>query len=182
MNNHYYKCKACLHPVVITSDQVKMISGRKDLQCECGGKMDHMGQVYQENKYKKTEEQCACDERCVSATGPKCVCGCHGENHGSGLMIEVVVETGKVVFKAFTPEDIERGHIYLAKEKELSSLFSQHWAPVVKDINSGKWTNLWHDYRDAHQDYIKAINGKAYKNRDKKLDLLIELYKNKMGI
>ena len=58
--------------------------------------MEYMGRVAGE-RLAKDEIRCACDFRCIDALGPKCDCSCGGKNHGSGKVVVVTVDAGKLV-------------------------------------------------------------------------------------
>lgn len=86
VNRWYYRCLDCLTVCAAESNHAK-------IKCACGGMCENMGKV-SGLRLTMTHLACACDERCTSATGPNCTCSCGGENHGSGRVVEVVLDAG----------------------------------------------------------------------------------------
>jgi len=95
---HYHKCQVCAEPVAIEGPRLSALPA-----CSyCGGQLRYMGQV-DGNRFARTEERTACDERCTQAVGPDCNCRCMGANHGTGRVVTVVVESG--IARITTPND-----------------------------------------------------------------------------
>ncbi len=86
---HFYRCIECLELTVIDGDQ------RYEILCDCGARLDYMGHVHGDTLRIDTERS-ACDDRCTSATGPNCDCGCGGKNHGTNRVVQVQIITGAV--------------------------------------------------------------------------------------
>ena len=99
MNRFCYRCADCLF--VMFAD-VRLPAGGV---CEaCRGNIEYLGRVHKDgSRLFEKHEECACDGRCTSATGPSCSCHCGGENHGTNATVEVVVELGKP--PRFLPRD-----------------------------------------------------------------------------
>lgn len=90
-NRHFYKCPLCLCVAAVDSEHAQAIT------CGyCQNPMEYMGRVAGE-RLAKDEIRCACDFRCIDAVGPKCDCSCGGKNHGSGKVVVVTVDAGKLV-------------------------------------------------------------------------------------
>lgn len=90
----YLRCGDCLS--VIAVDTTNPPGGKP---CVCGGRYVALGKVHKASRsawLETTEHVCPCDGRCTGARGPSCDCSCGGENHGSNLLVEVVVVEGKV--------------------------------------------------------------------------------------
>ena len=87
----FIRCLGCLSVMAINGDRPQA-----GLRCGiCSGRIEIMGIVHQD-RLTKTEDRCACDERCTSATGPNCNCKCAGKNHGSGITVTVVIDLGGI--------------------------------------------------------------------------------------
>lgn len=98
---HYYRCTECLGVAVM---ERYMTAG---LQCDCGStSWEYMGRVVQD-RLVRNESTVPCDARCTEARGPSCDCSCGGKYHGSGLVVEVLVDVGSVR-RVKTREDVER--------------------------------------------------------------------------
>jgi hypothetical protein len=93
INKFFYRCDDCL-TVAVTIEKLPAVYNERGYAhyatCDaCGGQCDYMGQV-EGNHLVRTALECPCDGRCTGALGPSCDCSCGGENHGSGLLVEVV--------------------------------------------------------------------------------------------
>ena len=77
-----YRCCDCL-------DVVFTVESAKGAACVCGGYVEFLGRV-EGMRLTELRAECPCDERCTSARGPNCDCGCGGKNHGKGLVVRVV--------------------------------------------------------------------------------------------
>jgi len=86
---HFYRCVDCLELTVIDGEQ------RYEILCDCGARLDYVGHVHR-NVLVIDTERSACDDRCTSATGPHCDCGCGGENHGTNRVVHIQIITGAV--------------------------------------------------------------------------------------
>ena len=107
---HFYRCRKCLATMTLP----KTVSG-----AECGicqGRLEYLGKVTGA-KWSATEQRCACDERCTSATGPNCECSCGGKNHGTGQLADVTVVTATGKVRVTPTRDIEK-HQQIAAEYE----------------------------------------------------------------
>lgn len=60
----------------------------------CGAVIELVGAVAGDT-WTRSELRTPCDDRCTNAPGPKCECKCGGENHGTKLLVPVVVEAGR---------------------------------------------------------------------------------------
>jgi hypothetical protein len=90
INRYYYKCPICLS--VGAHEYHKKIEILCDL---CNEKMECMGMVH-DNHLVEIDMRSPCDARCTNAFGPSCDCHCHGENHGTGLIVPVFVVVGEI--------------------------------------------------------------------------------------
>lgn len=90
INRHYYKCPVCLSVMVIEREK------HTRTYCSiCDVELLWMGRV-SGDLYIREEKKCACDERCTGAQGPNCDCKCGGKNHGTGAVVTVITEMGKI--------------------------------------------------------------------------------------
>jgi hypothetical protein len=92
----YIRCVDCLTVGVILDNPTPALLST--LLCgACEGKIESMGRVHAINNEKHLVEdatKCVCDERCTNAQGPKCDCGCGGENHGTRRIVHIVRDLG----------------------------------------------------------------------------------------
>lgn len=103
----YFRCRICLTAVTIHSSDFVSISTQPysaKIDCPCGGSLEHLGRVTQENKHGHDAVKSVCDDRCTSAIGPSCNCQCGGPNHGTGRVVQVFVVDGKATIKHFDPD------------------------------------------------------------------------------
>ena len=89
MSRHFYRCVDCLDLTVIDGQQ------QHEILCDCGARLNYMGHVNGDT-LRIDAERSACDDRCTSATGPNCDCGCGGVNHGTNRVVQVQIITGNV--------------------------------------------------------------------------------------
>lgn len=115
----YWKCKGdCLE--VVATDFDILTSDRCSI---CGGSFAFMG-IVQDAKLYKVEERCACNHSCTHAQGPKCDCGCHGANHGTGMTVQRMIVNGS--------EPVIPAH---DAEKAMARM--REWRPIRKRIEHG---------------------------------------------
>jgi len=128
VNRHFYKCPLCLCVAAVDSEHAQAIT------CGyCQNPMEHMGRVQRE-RLVKDEIRCACDFRCIDAVGPKCDCQCGGKNHGSGKVVHVTVDAGKLVAetKPTAKQVIEAREYRATQEAALAE-----WRPLNNAKHSG---------------------------------------------
>lgn len=92
----YFRCKACLASMTLPATKERLYYRMaNEYACDCGGSLEYLGEAGP-NGVEKERVECACDDRCTFAKGPRCNCVCEGENHGAGMaaMIVVAVATG----------------------------------------------------------------------------------------
>ena len=92
---HFYRCLACLDVFAVDGPQLIGNSFSQRAECDCGGKIEHMGRVGVGSLVRE-EERCACDARCTNAKGPHCDCKCQGQNHGTQRVVKVIVKVGAI--------------------------------------------------------------------------------------
>lgn len=91
MSRQFYRCPDCLEVHATNSAKPE-----HELTCGiCGARVGWMGQV-QRDRLVKPEQETPCDGRCTGARGPACDCQCGGEHHGTGRLIAVVRDAGKL--------------------------------------------------------------------------------------
>lgn len=100
VNRWFWRCRDCL-TVVAVEAELSVNWNNTTHRAEhpacglCGGEMKSMGRVQRDRLVNDTTA-CACDGRCTGATGPNCDCRCGGENHGTGRVVAVTIDAGKV--------------------------------------------------------------------------------------
>jgi hypothetical protein len=173
---NYWKCPDCLTTCTIKEKDC-MIQGYFGIRpaetaCACGGKMEHMGYVTQSKWFNKTEEKCACDERCTHAQGPSCDCKCNGANHGTGMTIEIITETGKIRIKEISPEAIRRAEEFRAAKAKMSDTFNHRFGELYEKKRQGIFIDgdeYW-AWQRAIATYNRACFGKIHSRRMKKIN------------
>jgi hypothetical protein len=111
VDRFYIRCKECLSIgcVAATPKCDRLKWGEKwanilEWTCGvCGGSLELMGKVTQDDKHiEREEERTPCDKRCTHAIGPLCVCKCSCANHGTGrtVTLKVIEEKPIIDFKA----------------------------------------------------------------------------------
>jgi hypothetical protein len=171
----YYRCLDCLE-VFTAYQQYHAYQhipdgdyGRRrlltDLVCACGGSIQWLGRVAQDNRKLEQEvERSVCDARCTRAHGPTCFCHCYCENHGSELTVFVTVDAGGIPRPEFSQSTAEgviaRGKNYTALRDAVAALLRKNKS--FKVHSSKDW-----------QEYQKTINLLVYKRR---MDRLQELH------
>lgn len=151
----YFKCLDCLAAFTSTEAKVDV--------CACGGKVECMGKVFGAS-FVRTEERCACDKRCTHAAGPSCDCACGGVNHGTGKMVEVVLESGKLVAKGANLKVAEE---WRAMKAEVDAAFQKRWGGVDEAKAAGEFVSreLWDGWFRARKAMAAAKSGKVHKTR-----------------
>ncbi len=153
----YFKCHDCLSTFT---------SREKITLCVCGGTVESMGKVGRPGIFFRTEEHCACDARCTNAMGPSCDCACGGENHGTGKVVEVIVETGAVVVKSLEGAEA-KGAEYRKALAEAKARYEARWGEVNKARASGVWVEreAYLGSINAWKNLLKIKQMKVYKSR-----------------
>ena len=131
-SREFFKCRDCLTVFAIDLPR-KSSRSYQDARCgACNGQTWWMGSV-RRNTLVMTENRCACDERCTSATGPSCECACGGENHGIGALVEVVCGIAKIPAERIAPNALQIAEEYRAAVKAAQAAL----------VALG-WRNDWH--------------------------------------
>ncbi len=107
MTRYYYRCSDCLSTVVL-EEKLSVV------ECACGGRLEFLGPVTDEGRWKRIEERPPCDGRCTGARGPKCDCSCGGKNHGTQFLVTVERDGGVARVHPPDPEAIRRAEEYRA--------------------------------------------------------------------
>lgn len=157
----FFKCNDCLTSF---TSLVKV-----DL-CACGGKVECMGTV-KGDKYIRTEERCACDKRCTHALGPSCDCVCGGENHGTGRVVEIVIESGVARSASVDNVALGRAAEFRRTRDDALRAYKQRWGSVDEAKQRGEFIpkDTWLAWRKAQEALETACKGKVHSNRIKQL-------------
>lgn len=127
IKRHFWKCNECLSFCAI--EQADMNAWDRVKCGLCDSFMWYMGRVEQ-TRLKRDEVHCACDDRCTSATGPKCNCKCGGVFHGTHAVVHVTVDAGGIpIAQVKTNAKILRE---LNEYRALRQILSDEW----QDLNS----------------------------------------------
>ena len=157
-DRNFYRCHDCL--TVFAVDSVRggrMGRGDPDRCGVCDGKADWMGRV-RRGMLTRTHFECPCDERCTGARGPNCECSCGGENHGTGVLVEVVDCVAKIPATLVRHDALANAQAYRAKLAAVEAL-----AESRKRLTGG-------GYEALHLGKARAL--KTHKARMAKLDEL----------
>lgn len=175
INRWYVKCPGCLGLGVIELEHAP-----HGATCEqCGDTMTLMGRV-QGDRYILTGEACACDDRCLGALGPQCVCSCGGKNHGKGLVagtVTVVVASGKLVVRVIKAEEAaarraewEAGSVEV--REAIHTAYPELAAYAAGEYLGGGGSSKWERYLDA-RDMLRTLRSadelKSHAGRMKRL-------------
>jgi GNAT superfamily N-acetyltransferase len=170
---YYLRCEDCLAVTVVIEDRTP-----KSLKCgACGGPIEVMGFVKREHLFK-TELEVPCDVRCTNAKGPNCDCMCHGENHGSQLLVKVDRQVGKE--PTVTPVDkestIKRAEEYRALKTKAQDIIEKKYGAVMKKKYAGEYISdeLYWGHENAIKDIRRAKKARTHAGRIKILNSLIE--------
>lgn len=157
---HFYRCQKCLE---VMTHKERILRGECGI---CGGKIEYMGQVVKD-KLIKTEERCACDDRCTCATGPTCECKCGGENHGSGKTVEVVIGINNVpVLKPKNTEQAlkratEIDSLKSCAVEKLKAVYGQYYDAFITRQwidNRATWSNLQYHVETINKIYRMKVH------------------------
>jgi hypothetical protein len=161
---HYFRCDDCLGAFTIKEKDlpgdVREVKGK----CICNGDFIHIGKVHDDH-YQRTGKRAACDCRCTNAKGPTCRCRCISKNHGTGKLVNVVVEQGLVRVTTFNQELVDLGNEWRLLKKTLLETFEKRW---------GKDREVpYYEQRDAQKLLDRCLNMHRFSSRRKKAELLI---------
>lgn len=96
---YFIRCLTCLTVVAFewTNAATSPETSLANATCNaCAGKLEVMGRVHFDRLRRMAGYESVCDERCTSARGPSCSCVCGGANHGTGAVVEIIVDAGAV--------------------------------------------------------------------------------------
>ena len=162
----YFRCKWCLSAMTFPESDLDRRAG-----CICGGQIEFMGQVTENHSVVKEEVRSACDERCTSALGPKCVCKCGSRNHGTGLVVVIEHQNGIAFVKPMDDEAMVRGKESYGTYKLMEGIGEQKLGAILEKNRRHIWLlsteyQLLKKYRKALKD---AVGGRVHKTRMKKM-------------
>ncbi len=184
MARHFFRCKTCLTPYALELEDVKKFAGLPACPwCGYAGEPEYMGEVVRDRLTVETA-LCPCDDRCTSATGPKCDCQCGGKNHGKGWLV-VIADNGAVPVEPGRADKalIRRREFEAAKDDLTFWLITQR--ETVKGFQDAKSRGEWvsgegfNAYIKADgriRAYNKACNMHAHKARLGKLAKIQEAF------
>lgn len=181
MERHFYRCLACLDVIAVEGARLMPHhDGRRDVgpYCDCGGKLDWMGRVRQ-NNLVRFEERCPCDSRCTCATGPNCDCSCGGANHGTKRTVTVTIVTGKAP-TVNAREDLEtrkaRAAEFTAAKTAAIGRIDLATGGAITAANEGRRVSHenWRLKQDLLHAYAKARGFLSHKRRIAALNAIAE--------
>lgn len=172
----YYRCADCLSVVTTAARHHELLCGA------CEGKMEWMGDVVNDaNRLSRTDTVPACDARCTSARGPKCVCKCQCENHGSGLSVAVTRDLGPIPVAILhsTITAKARAQEYRTARAEAIGAVRAIYGRVFELKKLGQYLGHsdWADYRAGSEQMRRvhaACSGRTHDGRLRALRLITE--------
>lgn len=173
MWRHYYRCRDCLTTMVVDEFLVW-----DDTRCgACSGRLLYIGAVTDDaTRWYKVEELPPCDHRCVSATGPKCECQCGGENHGTGLLVQVLRDGGRVALVPNDP-DAARGRAeeYRAARRAVWEAAHQRFGADYEASARGQYIRsraVWEQLEAIKREVARIDSLATHANRLRRLEEL----------
>lgn len=149
---HFYRCLTCL--AIIATDGMAFPDTVKCGACE-GERWEHMGRV-QRDRLVSDSMLSPCDDRCTTARGPKCDCGCGGKNHGKGWIVDWrTPDVGAV--PVATPQ--ENGDVCRKRAAEYTALVTEaretwersRYGSLNRAKLAGQWIPEWTAYMEGQR-------------------------------
>lgn len=145
MSRYYVQCSKCLTKAVIETETYP----HRPVCVACEGECRVMGRV-EGDRFARVEERCPCDERCTSAQGPKCECSCGGANHGSNLLVPVVVEAGIVKVQIVATDEAKARRVEVeALTAEAKAAIERKFGALLEAKRRGEWIQDWASFMEA---------------------------------
>jgi hypothetical protein len=175
---HYFRCSDCLGAFTVKEGDLPGKAWACQGSCVCGGSISYIGRVH-ESHYEKDGLKSACDKRCTDASGPVCNCHCGCKNHGTGKLVSVVVEEGKVRVTTFDQKLIDRGNEWRAMIKQLQDEYHRVWGDVETAVMAYRstWTQA-NQLRPFQMDLRRVSLMKLYSQRKKRVQGMIDILKS----
>lgn len=201
----YIRCKDCLSTYTVNRHEVEQ-SFPCPFFCSCGGDIKVLGRVKDEHleferkaadaakegKYVVVKERAACDGKCTHAVGPLCSCKCCGKNHGTGLIVQVVVKEGKIVIRDVDAKAIANAKEWRETKAQIDGLIAQkfptmtayaQWAKAPMGTRGARPAYSWEERRGydvAQKQLEKCANAHLHARRMTIAKALIESYSPKI--
>jgi hypothetical protein len=145
MSKYYVQCSKCLSKAVVEVEAAPY----RSICASCEGECRVMGKV-QGDRYARVENRCPCDSRCTGAQGPTCDCSCGGANHGSNLVVPVVVEAGIVKIQIVATEEAKARRAEVeALVAEAKAAIEARWGEILAAKARGEWIQDWSSFMAA---------------------------------
>jgi|GEM_PF-6649859 hypothetical protein len=170
---HYFRCDDCLSAMTVKDSALPGQAKTCEGFCVCGGPVHYIGRVH-ESWYEKIGQKAPCDGRCTRASGPACNCRCMGKNHGTGKLVDVVVEEGKIRVTSFDQESIDKGNAWRALREEFSREFERVWGEMMTASKSYSCSYTQrYDFQKYAELFDKALKMRVYSRRLKRVEALL---------
>lgn len=158
---NYYRCQDCL--TIGTHEELFNAA-----ECvACDGRFVHLGRTQKDHKrLVKDALVSVCDARCTNATGPHCNCMCACANHGSGRVVKVIRDAGRL-------PKFEASHVSASASK-MVALEYRTLKQMLRDALR-EWSKSQTSHKAWMEDYYvnntlaKATKSTNHKNRVKVL-------------
>lgn len=147
---HFYRCPECL-TVICTREELPRMnerpydSDRAAALCACGNQwVEYMGRAGKQ-RLEKDAKACPCDARCTAARGPQCDCQCGGKNHGSNLLVDVIVDAGPIpVLKMLMVETAKYNRLQWTEAQRLAMVrIARQHGPQTLEAFKARQTLPW---------------------------------------
>ena len=170
---HYFRCDDCLSAMTVKDSDLPGTARACEGFCVCTGPVHYIGRVH-ETHYQREGEKAPCDKRCTNASGPDCNCRCSCKNHGTGKLVTVVVEEGKIRVTSFDQASIDKGNAWRALREEFNREYNRVWGSVKEAARTYTCTyEQRYDYFRISQQFEKAIKMRVYSRRQKRVESLL---------
>lgn len=170
---HYFRCDDCLSAMTVKESDLPGNPHTCNGSCVCTGPIRHIGRVH-ETYYEREGQKAPCDKRCTNATGPDCSCKCNCKNHGTGRLVTVVVEQGKIRVTSFDQESIDKGNAWRTLREEFLTQVRRVWGEVQESVKTYSCSyQQRYDYYRISEMFSKAIKMRVYSRRQKRVESLL---------
>ena len=155
---YYYRCRDCL-PIAVTDSHIpptydKLGRPHYAICAACEGEVMYLGRVENTSLLLREEHRSPCDGRCTSAKGPQCDCICGGKNHGTHLLVKVVVREDALPLLAVPAVTRGAAEEYRQHYKEAKEAWTKRYQTVFARRKAGEFLSA--------QDYQIYMEGQRY--------------------
>lgn len=165
---HFYRCEDCLSTITYPDCNL-------NADCVCGGILEYLGEVTQDNRAVESVEIPICDGRCTHAKGNSCRCQCGGTNHGTELLVMITYENGKAIVSPVDEKALTRATEYRAEKDAAEARIRANFGVVLDDYLASRWISdkaLWWTIRTTWAKLLNVSSLRTHAGRIKSLRAL----------